>query len=262
MALRQLKPKNLWAVDINESSLKAAEEMGVIDKGYLKPEIPLAESDITIICLYPDLVFNFVNTNVDKFKKGSIITDAVGVKGKLLDKVRKVLKDRADFIGGHPMAGKECSGFGVASKDIFIDANYILTPLPDNKKENVELIENIVMKIGCKKVIRVSPEKHDELIAFTSQLPHVIAAALIENSSLEESKFLIGGSFKDATRVAQINSLLWPQLLIDNSDNIVNQIEAFEESMERIKNLIKNKDKNKLKTLFEDTSKKREELLR
>lgn len=251
MALRQLKPKKLYAVDVNDDILKEAEKRGIIDKGYLNPKVPLQCSDIVVVCLYPNKVVNFIKENMNNFKNDSIITDVTGIKQKLFMQLRDILPHNVDFIGGHPMAGKESSGFCNASKDIFKNANYIITPQPQNKEKNIVLIENIAKKIGCKNVVRVSCEKHDKLIAYTSQLPHVIASALVNSSCFDEIKYFIGGSFKDAIRVAKINSLLWTELLLNNSQNVIEQIENFEKSVNLIKETIKQNDKIKLQNLFE-----------
>ncbi|WP_248476897.1 prephenate dehydrogenase [Tepidibacter aestuarii] len=261
MALNKLKPKNLWAVDIDEDAIKTAKSLGIIDKGYLQPEIPLKNSDIVIICLYPELTIKFINDNMNNFKSGAIITDTAGIKHKILEKINSFLRKDLDFIGAHPMAGRESKGIGFASKDIFNDANYIITPTNKNKKENIEILENIIKSIGCKNIVKVSPKKHDEIIAFTSQLPHIIASALVNSDIEENTNLFIGGSFKDATRVANMNTQLWLEVFIDNGKNIIEKIDIFEKSLSQIKNLIINKDIDSLESIFEKGKLKRGEIM-
>ncbi|QEK11765.1 prephenate dehydrogenase [Crassaminicella thermophila] len=257
MALKELNPKNLWAVDIDMEAIETAQELGMIDKGYLEPEIPLKNSDIVIMCVYPNLTIKFIKDNMNYMKVGAIITDTAGIKKKVLDEINSFIREDLDFIGGHPMAGREYKGIGFAKKDIFKDANYILTPTNKNKKKNIELIEKIIKGIGCKNITKVTPKKHDEIIAFTSQLPHIIAAALINGSNKDDNLFT-AGSFKDATRVAKMNTELWAELLMENRDNTIKQINIFEEHITKIKNAIIKKDKDRLEALFENARNKRE----
>ena len=135
MALRNLNPKNIWAIDIDKETLRVAEKMNIIDKGYLSPEIPLSNSDIVILAVYPQKTINFVKNNMNLFKSGAVITDTAGIKSNLIHEIMPVLRGDLDFIGGHPMAGKEESGLKAASKDMFKNANYIITPINGNKEE-------------------------------------------------------------------------------------------------------------------------------
>ncbi len=261
MALNKLKPKNVWAVDIDEDSIKIAKSLGIIDEGYLQPEIPLEDSDIVIMCLYPELTIKFIDDNINYFKSGAIITDTAGIKSKIIERINSFLRKDLDFIGGHPMAGRESKGIKFASKDIFNHANYIITPTDRNKKENIEVLENIIRNIGCKNIVKVSSKKHDEIIAFTSQLPHIIASALVNSDIEENTNLFIGGSFKDATRVANMNTQLWLEILMDNSKNIVEKINIFEENLSNIKNAIINKDIDSLEFIFEKGKFKRKEIM-
>lgn len=261
MALNKLKPKNVWAVDIDEDSIKIAKSLGIIDEGYLQHEIPLEDSDIVIMCLYPELTIKFIDDNINYFKSGAIITDTAGIKSKIIERINSFLRKDLDFIGGHPMAGRESKGIKFASKDIFNHANYIITPTDRNKKENIEVLENIIRNIGCKNIVKVSSKKHDEIIAFTSQLPHIIASALVNSDIEENTNLFIGGSFKDATRVANMNTQLWLEILMDNSKNIVEKINIFEENLSNIKNAIINKDIDSLEFIFEKGKFKRKEIM-
>ena len=261
MALRELNPKNIWAIDIDKATLRAAEKMNIIDKGYTNPEIPLSNSDIVIIAVYPQKTINFVKNNMNLFKSGAVITDTAGIKSNLIHDIMPVLRKDLDFIGGHPMAGKEESGLKAASKDMFKNANYILTPINGNKEENINLVTEIARGMGCKRVVHLTPKEHDDIIAYTSQLPHVIAVSLIDcNSSIKEVAQFIGGGFKDTTRVATVNVELWPELLLYNKENIISKIEDFERNIKEIKTAIINNDEDFLKMRFEDATKKRKEI--
>jgi prephenate dehydrogenase len=261
MALKELKPKNLWGIDINKNAVETAENMGIIDKGYSNAEGPLKESDIVIIALYPNLTETFIKENNEFFKSGAIITDTSGIKETLVTNINTFIRKDIDFIGGHPMAGRESKGLSCACKDIFQNANYILTPTEKNKINNINILECIIKKLGCKNVVRIQPRVHDEIIAYTSHLPHIIAAALVNSDELhmETEKFIAGG-FKDVTRIADSNAELWSELLLCNAENILNKIGIFEENIKVIKNAIIEKNEAAIKAEFESAGVRRREL--
>lgn len=159
------------------------------------------------------------------------------------------------------MAGRESKGLGYATKDIFNNANYLITPTDKNKEENIKIVEELVRAIGFKNIVRLDSKQHDEIIAFTSHLPHIVASALINSDSRNDTKFFVAGGYKDATRVARINEELWAELIMDNCNNNLKQIEIFEKSIANFKRAIMNNDRESLKILFRKGSQKREELI-
>ncbi|MDP4143518.1 MAG: prephenate dehydrogenase [Bacillota bacterium] len=262
MAIKNLKPKNLWGVDISEETIKEAEAMGIITKGFTKDDAPLADSDLVIIALYPEATIKFLKANKENFKDGAVITDVAGIKERLVEEVAVIMPDTVDFVPGHPMAGKESKGLKFASEKIFHNANYIITPTDKNKEENVKLVEDLAKGIGCKNVVKISAKKHDEIIAFTSDIPHAIAVSLVNSDTFnEETNLFIGGSFRDATRVAMINSSLWTELLIANGENVVKQLSIFEEKIKAIKEAVESKDKEGLEEIFQRANNKRRGLV-
>lgn len=261
-ALRQLNPKKLWAIDINGEVLKEAERLNVIDQGFLVPEYPLKHSDIVIMAIYPLKTISFIKDHMSLFKTGAVITDTAGIKKDILKEIIPILREDIDFIGGHPMAGKEISGFNAASQDLFKRASYIITPVARNNVKNVEKISALVREIGCENIVLLNPEEHDEIIAYTSQLPHVIAVSLMNSAenAIDVPK-LVAGSFKDATRVASINDELWSELLMSNRENIIHTIEKFEENIKTLKDAIMKKDENYLISKFIDAKAKRKGIM-
>ena len=261
LALRELNPKRLYAVDIDEEAIKLGEKRGIIDKGFLSPEIPLKESDLVIVCIYPKSIKKFIKDNMDNFKSGAVITDTVGIKKDFAQDINSILREDIDFIFGHPMAGREFTGLGYASKEIFKGANYIIIPTERNKKENIRLIENIAKDMGFKHIEKVSVEKHDEAIGFVSQLPHVIAVSLVNSDNLEvDTGKFTGDSYRDLTRIARINTKLWTELFIGNRKNLINHIERFEKNIADIKHALINEDTEALGNILNRASKKREEM--
>lgn len=260
MALSELKPKHIWGVDNDEKSIQAAEKLGIIEKGYLAPEIPLKKSDIVILALYPDAIINFIKENNNAFKKGAIITDVAGVKEKLTNEIESFIRKDVDFIGGHPMAGRESKGLSYATKEIFINASYLFTPGEGNKEENIIILEGIVKAMGCKNIIRIPLKLHDEIIAYTSHLPHIIAVTLMNSENVDEQALrCTAGCYRDMTRVADINSKLWAELFLSNKENVVNSIEAFEKRLEVIKCAIIQNDIGAINKELEHAAMKRKE---
>lgn len=257
-AIKKLNPKNLWAVDIDSKSLEFAENKGIIDKGFTEAEMPLKDSDIVIMAVYPELTKRFIIDNIENFKENSIITDSAGIKENLIEEINKCLRKDLDFIGGHPMAGKETSGVESASADIFKGANYIITPTERNKPENISLIEELAKKIGFSHIEKIAPRRHDEIIAFTSQLPHVIAITLMNCNYIDDVNSFTGGSFNDVTRIAKINPALWSELMIENKEHMVNKIDLFMDYMSNIKNAINNSDYEVLDDILKESNKRKE----
>lgn len=189
------------------------------------------------------------------------MTDIAGVKGNLADDIRQILPPGIDFISSHPMCGHEGEGLSRADPDIFRGANYILLPDKTNRPENVELIRNMALALGCRHVPSITPEEHDRHIAYTSDLTHVLAAALINSTSLkEDTKYFTGGSFRDETRVADINSPLWTDLFLANRENLLLEIDRFTESLSQIKTALDRADKNTLHELLEKAGKRKRNL--
>ncbi len=252
-----IEVKNLWAVDINKETLDAAEKEKIIEKGFTNPKYPLQNSDIVILCTYPDATLEFIERNTKYFRKNSIITDTTGIKKSIIEKIRSMLDKNIIFIGGHPMAGKEVSGYKHSSVNIFKNSEYILTPSNDTDKNSLDLLTKLIKNIGFNKVTFMTAEVHDRKIALTSQLPHLIACALMNNKGLEEDLSGIGGSFKDMTRVANINSNLWCELISVNKNNLLKEMDIFIEDINKIYDVIKNNDKKELEKIFEKSSMRR-----
>jgi len=251
MALKRLNPHEICGIDMDEETVEKALRAGVIDRGCGNPEGILKDADLVVIALYPEEAVKFIKSNIGSFKKDVVITDTCGIKTGVIEEVHSFLPGDMDFIGGHPMAGKETKGLQSADSDLFRDANYIITPVERNREKNVELICKVVKAIGCKNVVSITPEEHDRIISFTSQLPHVIAVSLINSGNAGgDIALFTGGSFKDVTRVAAINSILWSQLFTLNSDNLIDEIERFEENIKTIKKAIRTEDKNALEDIF------------
>ena len=261
MALKAGGYEDVYGIDNNIETLKKAEALGIIKAGYVDSKEIVEEADLIIISLYPRLVKSFIENNKDHFKAGAIVTDATGIKGHFIDDILDILPKEIDFIFGHPMAGREKKGIDYASKEVFKGANYLITVTDRNREENINILEKIIYDMGFKKIRRISPDYHDEIIAFTSQLPHAIAVALI-NSDEEgrDTGSFIGDSYRDLTRIANINEDLWSELFFGNKENLLASLDNFLIEINNIKNSLINEEEETLRKLFIKSSKRREKL--
>lgn len=253
----RLKELGATVIGINRTLLTAEDALrqGIVDSIGIND---LKCADIIIFCTPANATFAFIKDHLPKFRSDVVMTDIAGVKGNLANTIRQILPPGMDFVSSHPMCGHEGEGLSRADPDIFHGANYILLPDQANRPENVELIRNMALALGCRHVISVTPEEHDRQIAYTSDLTHVLAAALINSCSLkEDTKYFTGGSFRDETRVADINSALWTDLFLINRENLLLEIDHFTESLSEIKTALDRADKNKLCELLEKAGKRK-----
>ncbi len=258
--LKKAGAAKVYGIDNNLETLKKAKKSGIVDEAFENGKIPLPETDLVIISLYPELLETFILENNEYFKKNSIITDVTGIKGKVLREVKPKLRKDIDFILGHPMAGREKRGIDYADSGVFRNANYILITA-DNKEKNIDLMKEIIEKLGFKNINFLDTEEHDEIIAFTSQLTHAIAVSLInsDDNKYDTNKF-IGDSYRDLTRIAKINEDLWAELFLGNKDNLLFMIEKFEKRLDVLKEAVKSEDIETLKKEFRESSRRREQI--
>jgi prephenate dehydrogenase len=251
-ALRRAGACRVWAVDVNSDTLLFAEAARAVDKGYDEAAEPLSMSDLVYLCIPPEALAPFIRDNAPHFKRGALLTDTAGVRRGINSGVRAVLRSDLRFVGGHPMAGKEDSGFRSADADIFRGSSYLLTPDAPAAREDVDEVAALARALGCERVMETDEDTHDEMIAYTSHLPHVAAAAMVLNPLIEKSRGFSGGSFRDATRVARINPEMWAHLFLADADYLLPAIEKFEDAIGRIKRAIALKDEEGLYALLRE----------
>ncbi len=227
-ALAGFKHAAIYGVDTDETTLSQALSDGAIAGGYTDvTHAPLC--DLVLVCLYPDQTVSIINSM--PLKPGAVVSDVCGVKEAVTSRINSGI----DFIGGHPMAGKECGGYQNASDDLFLGATYLLTPTPSTSPHAIALLRELAAYIGCQQVTVLTPQQHDEMTAFTSQLMHVVAAALCTDPQFASFAPFGAGSLRDCTRVGDINPTMWTALFLHNRAALLHAIALFEESMDRIK---------------------------
>lgn len=251
-------PYKIYGIDINQEVIDYALDQNIIDIGTTDPKSVLKELDVVFLCLYPKDTITFVRKQINNFKRGAIISDAVGVKRKIIDGLDIYFQDEVEFVFTHPIAGREKVGIKYSDEAIFQDANFVITPHKFNTDTSLNLIETLAKQMGFKNVSRITDYAHDDIIAYTSQLTHAIALALVnsDDDKLDTSLF-IGDSYKDLTRIAMINDSLWSELFLNNKDFLLKRINKFEEQLDLLKDAIKEKDQDKIQELMRSATDKR-----
>ena len=261
MAFKEAGFEDVYAVDLNKESIEKAKNMGIIKDGSDNAKQFLEIADLVIICIYPRIIKDFMMENRNNFKDGAIVTDVAGIKGTLIKQLDDIIPDNIDFIFGHPMAGRENKGIDHATAECYKGANYLLIDTERNDDDNVLLLQAIIYKLGFKRIIRISSGFHDQIIAFTSHLPHVMAVSLI-NSDVEarNTEIYMGGSYRDATRVADINEDLWTELFLGNKENLLEVIDDFMAEMGRFREDLAKGDRVSLNKRLKRATKRRRRL--
>lgn len=260
-ALRRLGVKKIIGVDTDGEVLRQAQEQALIDEAVLKVGAELKAADVVICSVYPAATLGFVKSAVTFLKSDVLITDATGIKGSLPEDVQRLLIGRMEFIAGHPMAGRQGSGLGMSQAEIFDGANYIVVPAAFNSSEAIAWLSSFAYAIGCGQVVRVDAAEHDRIIAYTSNLPHALAVALINSASYNENtKYFIAGSFRDGTRVADINPYLWSDLFLANRENVLQELAAFRQQLERWSEALTANDATALQEMMREAAAKRKDL--
>ena len=216
------------AVTRSQSTIDYALEQGIIDGGaaFADPEI-IGRADFVVLAMYPQTLLDWVKAHQRYFKPGALITDVTGVKTCVVEPVQQMLRPDVEFIAAHPMAGRETLGVRNADDSIFRGANYIVTPTEKNTPQAIEACEELGRVLGFARVSRLTPEKHDEMIGFVSQLTHAIAVALMTCNDIEGLEKYTGDSFRDLTRIAKINDEMWSELFLANREALLEQMDQF-----------------------------------
>jgi len=250
----------VYGVDIDKKSLEYCEDKGIIEKGYDNPEDILGSTDLLILAIYPKGMIKFIEKYRGLFKKGLVLTDICGIKLSFIDEVQSLMPEGCQFVGAHPMAGREKTGAEHGDPEIFVGANFILTPTDKNTEEAVTMVEEVAKSLSFGRVSRLSPRRHDSMIAFTSQLTHAIAVALVNSDRDEDTYSFTGDSYRELTRIAMINEDLWSELFLENRENLIEKIEEFQEKLEVIKGALISGDGEKLKREFRSSTARRKQL--
>ena len=241
----------VWGTNRSPEAVQKALFVGAIEKELEKSD--LQECDLVIVSLYPQASIDYIIENANNFKNGAIVMDISGVKRYVCDALYDVAKENNFmFIGAHPMAGLHLSGFEHSTAKIFNNSSMILTPYEDTPEECVNVIKELFLKIGFTNIQMSTPDEHDKIIAFTSQLAHVVSNAYVKSPNAMIHKGFSAGSYKDLTRVAYLNENMWSELFLENRDNLINEIDSIVDNLVQYRDAMKNNDREKLTELLRD----------
>ena len=249
---------HISAITKDQSSIDYAINEGIIDEGSteLDEEI-ISNADLVIFALYPHVFVEWIEKNQKLLESGAIITDVTGVKRSIVYKIQDILRDDVEFIAAHPMAGREVSGVENSTDKMFQGANYIVTPTDKNTPEAINTCLELGRLLGFSNVTTLSPEEHDEMIGFLSQLTHCIAITLMTCNDRENMEKFTGDSFRDLTRIARINDLMWSELFVANKDALLSQMDMFMDKFKELKTMLETEDIDGMRKMMRHSTERR-----
>ncbi len=248
-AIKKNTTHSCFGLDIDSHAVNAALEQEAID-GEIAAE-RLNTCDIVIVSLHPLQTIDFMLKNKDSFKKGGIVIDTCGVKGAIVDAVEKPLTEAGvSFLGCHPMAGREFSGFDYSVDNLFEKASFIMTPTKDTCAQTIKTVSDLALETGFAKVVVSDTKEHDEIIAYTSQLAHIVSSSYVKSPSLLRQAGFSAGSFKDLTRVAKLNEDMWTPLFLMNDKPLVSELDCIIDRLKEYRDAIASDDSATLHELL------------
>lgn len=249
---------HISAITKEQSSIDYAMEEKIIDEGSTKlDERIIGDADLVIFALYPHVFVEWIEENQGLLKSGAIITDVTGVKGSIVYRIQDMLRPDVEFVPAHPMAGREVSGVENSTDKIFAGANYIVTPTEKNTPEAIQTCMELGRLLGFSNVTTLSPEEHDEMIGFLSQLTHCIAITLMTCNEKEDMEKFTGDSFRDLTRIARINEMMWSELFIANKEALLEQMNLFMDKFAELKEMLEKEDVEGMKKMMRYSTERR-----
>ena len=252
------KGYNVSCITKEQADIDYAFERGMIQRGTTAiDEKLIGSSDLVIFALYPTVFIDWIKENQHLLKSGAIITDVTGVKGSIVNTVQGMLRDDVEFISAHPMAGRERSGVEFSDPGVFKGANYIITPTEKNTPEAIELCRYIGEELGFARISVLSPDEHDDMIAFLSQLTHCIAVTLMTCNTSEGLEKYTGDSFRDLTRIAKINDAMWSELFLMNKDALLEQMDTFINEFTSLRSMIECGDREGMRDMMRRSTARR-----
>ena len=249
---------HISAITLEQSSIDYALRENIIDEGSTQiDERLIGEADLVIFALYPHIFVEWIEKNQHLLKSGSLITDVTGVKRSIVYQIQAMLRPDVEFVAAHPMAGREVSGVENSTDRLFIGANYIVTPTDKNTPEAVQTCIELGRLLGFANVTTLSPEEHDEMIGFLSQLTHCIAITLMTCNDKEDMEKFTGDSFRDLTRIARINDLMWSELFLANKDVLLEQMDLFIQKFDSLKTMLEDEDIDGMRAMMRHSTERR-----
>ena len=249
----------IYGCDIDPETIAQALEFRAIDAELT--EESLGTCDLVLVALYPAAIVRWIDEHKAGIKKDAVVIDCGGVKSAVCGPMEKVAEGQPwHFIGGHPMAGREFSGFRYTRDDMFDRASMILTPRPDEDPVLLKAVRDFFLGIGFRRVVFTTPQEHDEMIAYTSQLAHVVSSAYVKCPLADKHRGFSAGSFADMTRVARLNEDMWTELFFDNRDQLLPVVDGLITRLTAYRDALRDDDHETMHTLLREGRETKERL--
>ena len=249
---------HISAITLEQNSIDYALKEGIIDEGTTELDTDMiGDADLVIFALYPHVFVEWIEKNQGLLKSGALITDVTGVKGSIVYKIQEMLRSDVEFIAAHPMAGREVSGVENSTDKMFVGANYIVTPTEKNTQGAIQTCMELGRLLGFSNVTTLSPEEHDEMIGFLSQLTHCIAITLMTCNDKENMEKFTGDSFRDLTRIARINDIMWSELFVANKSALLEQMTLFIDKFNELKTMLETEDVDSMRAMMRHSTERR-----
>ena len=249
---------HISAITLEQSSIDYALRENIIDEGSTQPDAALiGQADLVVFALYPHVFVEWIKDYQHLFKSGALITDVTGVKGSIVYQIQDMLRPDVEFVAAHPMAGREVSGVENSTDTLFVGANYIVTPTDKNTPEGIQTCMELGRLLGFSNVTTLSPEEHDDMIGFLSQLTHCIAVTLMTCNDKENMEKFTGDSFRDLTRIARINDAMWSELFVANKTALLEQMNLFMDQFGRLKEMLEQEDVEGMRRMMRHSTARR-----
>ena len=241
----------IYGCDLNQDTLRLALLMGAMDEELT--EESLRECDLVLVALYPHAIVSWIQEHAESFKSGAVVIDCGGVKKNIVEAIRPLARGKDwHYIGGHPMAGREVSGFRYSRDDLFDKASMILTPDPEEDLQVMQDVRNFFSDIGFRRIQFTDPATHDEMIAYTSQLAHVVSSAYVKSELAQRHRGFSAGSFADMTRVARVGEEMWTELFFENKEALLPEIEGLISRLSEYRDALKEDDPDRMRELIRE----------
>ena len=251
----------VWGIDLNAETMTMARMCGAIDAPLTEENLP--QADLILVAIRPGAAIEWVRQHAPQIAKSAILVDLCGVKRTVVAAIAPIAEERGfSYIGGHPMAGKERGGFTASAEDLYVGASMILTP---DKRTDMRLLETLkafFLDLGFAGLTFSTPEEHDRIIAFTSQLAHIVSSAYVKSPEAQKRRGFSAGSFQDMTRVATMDESMWALLFLDNRDNLLYHLDLLIENLTDYRDALKQRDEERLQYLIAEGRQIQEENVR
>ena len=241
----------VWGADLNSETMTMARMCGAIDGPLTEENLP--QADLILVAIRPGAAIEWVRQHADRIAKSAILVDLCGVKRTVVAAITPIAEQQGfAYIGGHPMAGKERGGFTASTEDLYVGASMILTP---DKRTDMRLLETLkafFLDLGFAGLTFSTPEEHDRIIAFTSQLAHIVSSAYVKSPEAQRRRGFSAGSFQDMTRVARLDEDMWTELFLDDEDFLTKELDELIGHLTDYRNALRDKDAQRLHDLLKE----------